>query len=201
MPLLPLVTGVLETALNALLAKNAEAKNKLPRLRGKVLALQLRELPAPLVFVFSNRIDVLAAWEDEADCRVRTGVLVLPELRDRSQVTRLIREQALDVQGDIQVLQHFVALMEALGWDPAELLAPYTGDLVAHGVSCLVQGTVAGVQRQHARNLAYLGEVVTEEWRLAPGALEVAYFADQVEELATQLTRLERRLQRLETSA
>lgn len=201
MPLLPLVTGVLETALNALLAKNAEAKNKLPRLRGKVLALQLRELPASLVFVFSNRIDVLAAWEDEADCRVRTGVLVLPELRDRSQVTRLIREQALDVQGDIQVLQHFVALMEALGWDPAELLAPYTGDLVAHGVSRLVQGTVAGVQRQHARNLAYLGEVVTEEWRLAPGALEVAYFADQVEELATQLTRLERRLQRLETSA
>ncbi|MGL5310289.1 MAG: hypothetical protein ACRDAL_06780, partial [Plesiomonas shigelloides] len=78
---------------------------------------------------------------------------------------------------------------------------PYTGDLVAHGVSRLVQGTVAGVQRQHARNLAYLGEVVTEEWRLAPGALEVAYFADQVEELATRLTRLERRLQRLETSA
>ena len=61
--------------------------------------------------------------------------------------------------------------------------------------------SVAGVQRQRARNLAYLGEVVAEVWRLAPGALEVAYFADQVEELATQLTRLERRLQRLETSA
>ncbi|MGL4978211.1 MAG: ubiquinone biosynthesis accessory factor UbiJ [Plesiomonas sp.] len=198
MPLLPLVTGVLETALNALISQNTDAKSALLRLKGRVLVLQLREFSAPLVLVFSDRVDILAAWEGEADCRIHTDLLTLSALRDRRQITRLIREQALDVQGDIQLLQPVQTLFEQLDLDPATLLAPYTGDIVAHGVSRVLRGTLQAVQQQHQRNEHYVAQVLTEEWRLAPGGLEVAYFADQVDALAVHLAGIEQRLARLE---
>ncbi|MGL5990893.1 MAG: ubiquinone biosynthesis accessory factor UbiJ [Plesiomonas sp.] len=198
MPLLPLVTGVLETALNALISQNTDAKSALLRLKGRVLVLQLREFSAPLVLVFSDQVDILAAWEGEADCRIHTDLLTLSALRDRRQITRLIREQALDVQGDIQLLQPVQTLFEQLDLDPATLLAPYTGDIVAHGVSRVLRGTLQAVQQQHQRNEHYVAQVLTEEWRLAPGGLEVAYFADQVDALAVQLAGIEQRLARLE---
>ncbi|MEN1494743.1 hypothetical protein AAIH17_36605, partial [Pseudomonas aeruginosa] len=41
----------------------------------------------------------------------------------------------LEVQGDIQVVQNFVALADLAEFDPAELLAPYTGEIAAEGIS------------------------------------------------------------------
>ena len=49
---------------------------------------------------------------------------VLPKLRDRQQMTALIRSGELEVEGDIQVVQNFVALSDQAEFDPAELLAP-----------------------------------------------------------------------------
>ena len=79
--------------------------------------------------------------EGEADCTVITYASVLPKLRDRQQLTTLIRSGELEVQGDIQVVQNFVALADLAELDPAELLAPYTGDIVAEGSakSCVVE--------------------------------------------------------------
>jgi ubiquinone biosynthesis protein UbiJ len=93
-----------------------------------------KEFSTPLVLVFSERqLDVLGAWEGEADCTVITRMSVLPKLRDRQQLTALIRSGELEVQGDMQVVQNFVALCDLAEFDPAELLAPYTGDIAAEG--------------------------------------------------------------------
>ncbi|VEI47346.1 Uncharacterized protein conserved in bacteria [Actinobacillus equuli] len=35
------------------------------------------------------------------------------------------------LNGDIQVLQHFTALLDELEKDPAELLSPFVGDVLA----------------------------------------------------------------------
>ena len=141
---------------------------------------------------------MLAAWEDEADCRVRTGVLVLPELRDRSQVTRLIREQALDVQGDIQVVQNFVALADLAEFDPAELLAPYTGDIAAEGISKAMRGGAKFLHHGIKRQQRYVAEAITEEWRMAPGPLEVAWFAEETAAVERAVDALTKRLEKLE---
>ena len=63
-----------------------------------------------------------------------TRLSVLPKLRNRQQLTALIRSGDLEVQGDLQVVQNMVSLCDTAEFDPAELLAPYTGDIVAEGV-------------------------------------------------------------------
>lgn len=199
MPLKPLVTGSIETAINTLLWREKALKPARQRLIGKVLRIELKEFSSPLVLVFSERqVDVLGAWEGEADCTVITRVSVLPQLRNRQQLTALIRNNDLEVQGDLQVVQNLVSLADLAEFDPAELLAPYTGDIAAEGVSKFLRGGAKFVQHGLARQQRYVAETLTEEWRLAPGALEIAWFAEETMAVERELAVLTKRLEKLE---
>lgn len=197
--LTPLLTAGIETALNALLYRDRALQTARMRLAGKVLAVTINELDTPLFLLFGERqVDVLGRWEDEADCRVATRLGVLPELRDRQQLAALIRSGDLNVDGDIQVIQQFVALIDLAEWDPAEMLAPYTGDVVAQGISITLRKGAAFLRGGLQRQQRYLAEALTEEWRLAPGALEVAWFNEEVDAVMRSTDVLDKRLEKLE---
>ena len=199
MPFKPLVTAGLETVLNTFLWRDRALKPARQRLLGKVLRVELQELSEPVVLVFSERqVDVLGAWEGEADCTVRTRLSVLPQLRNRQQLTALIRSGDLEVQGDLQVVQYTVTLCDLAEFDPAELLAPYTGDVVAEGFSKVFRGGARFLLRGAQRQQRYVAEAITEEWRLAPGPLELAWFAEETTAVERALAALEKRLETLE---
>ena len=199
MPFTPLVTAGLESVLNTFLWRDRGLKAARQRLLGKVLRVELKEFSAPLVLVFSEQqLDVLGEWEGEADCRVITRLAVLPKLRDRQQLTALIRSGDLEVQGDLQVVQNWVALMDLAEFDPAELLAPYIGDIVAEGISKLFRGGGKLLKKGFERNQHYLAEAITEEWRMAPGPLEVAWFAEETAAVERAVNALSARLDKLE---
>ena len=177
MPFTPLVTAGIETALNTFLWRDKALKPARQRLLGKVLRVQLQDFATPVVLVFSERqVDVLSAWEGEADCTVITRLSVLPKLRNRQQLTALIRSGDLEVQGDLQVVQNMVSLCDLAEFDPAELFL------------------LKGAERQQR----YVAEAITEEWRLAPGPLELAWFAEETTAIERALAALEKRLETLE---
>lgn len=199
MPITPLITAGIEGALNAFLYQDRALKSARQRLQGKVLRIALREFSTPLVLVFSEQqVDVLGQWEGETDCSVTTRLSVLPELRNRQQLTALIRRGDLEVEGDIQVVQNLVSLMDLAEFDPAELLAPYIGDIAAEGLGKIFRTGARIVKKGVERNQRYLAEAVTEEWRMAPGPLEVAWFAEETDALARSLDALIGRLEMLE---
>ena len=199
MPFKPLVTAGLEPVLNTFLWRDRALKPARQRLLGKVLRVELQELSEPVVLVFSERqVDVLGAWEGEADCTVRTRLSVLPQLRNRQQLTALIRSGDLEVQGALQVVQNTVTLCDLAEFDPAELLAPYTGDVVAEGFSKVFRGGARFLLRGAQRQQRYVAEAITEEWRLAPGPLELAWFAEETTAVERALAALEKRLETLE---
>jgi len=199
MPFKPMVAAGIERALNTFLYRESALISARQRLYGKVLRVVLQEFSSPFVLVFSEQqIDVLSEWEGEADCSVITQLRVLPKLRDRQQLTALIRSGELEVQGDIQVVQNLVALADLAEFDPAEVLAPWTGDIAAEGISKFLRRGARilrhGVQRQQR----YVAEVLTEEWRVAPGALEVAWFAEETAAVERATEALAQRLDKLE---
>lgn len=195
----PLLTAGLETALNHILYRDRGLKAARQRLIGRSLALELAGLPQPLILLFSEQqLDVISAWDDRADCTVRTRISTLRKLRDRQQLTALIRSGELEVEGDLQVVQHFSALIDLAELDPAEYLAPWIGDVPAHGVGQLLKQAGRFIREDSSRKQRYLAETVTEEWRLAPGALEGAWFEDEVAAAAQALVALEARLNALE---
>ncbi|EOV9018736.1 SCP2 domain-containing protein [Cronobacter muytjensii] len=199
MPFTPLMMAGIEGALNTFLYRESALKAPRQRLQGKVLRVTLEELSTPLVLVFSERqLDVLSKWEGEADCTVITRLAVLPKLQDRQQLTALIRSGELEVQGDLQVVQNFVALMDMAEFDPAGLLAPWVGDIAAEGIGRVMRRGGQLLQKSFTRNQQYLAEAITEEWRVAPGALEVAWFAEEISAIERSLEGLTKRLDKLE---
>ena len=162
MPFKPLVTAGIESLLNTFLYRSPALKTARSRLLGKVLRVEVKGFSTSLILVFSERqVDVLGEWAGDADCTVIAYASVLPKLRDRQQLTALIRSGELEVQGDIQVVQNFVALADLAEFDPAELLVPYTGDI-------------------------------------APGPLEVAWFAEETAAVERAVDALTKRLEKLE---
>lgn len=199
MPFTPLMTAGIESVLNTFLWRDRGLKAARQRLMGKVLRVELKEFSSPLVLVFSEQqIDVLGQWEGDADCVVKTALSTLPKLRDRQQLTALIRSGELEVEGDLQVVQNWVALMDLAEFDPAELLAPYIGDIAAEGIGKVIRGGSKLLKKGFTRNQQYLSEAITEEWKMAPGSLEVAWFAEETAAVERNVDALAARLDKLE---
>lgn len=199
MPLMSLITAGTEQVFNTLLWRDKALKPARQRLQGKVLRVVLQEFSTPLVLVFSEQqMDVLGQWDAEADCTVITRRAVLPVLRDRQKLTRLIRQNDLEVKGDIQVVQNLVSLLDMAELDPAELLAPWMGDVAAEGIGRFLREGGQFLKNRLARQQRYIADTLTEEWRMAPGPLEVAWFSEETQALETAATALLRRLEKLE---
>lgn len=199
MTLTPLLTASLETALNQILYRDRGLKAARQRLSGKSLAIVLAELKQPVTFIFSDRqVDVIGDWADKPDCTVKTRLSTLPKLRDRQQLTALIRSGELEVEGDLQLVQQFSALMDLAELDPAEYLAPWIGDIAAQGISQFARRGFQAVRRDVQRKQSYLAQTLTEEWRVAPGGLELAWFSEEVDALSASLEALEARLSKRE---
>ncbi len=199
MPFKPLISAGVENLLNTFLYRSPALKTARQRLNGKVLRVVVKEFSTPLVLVFSERqLDVLGEWEGEADCSVITHMRVLPKLRDRQQLTALIRSGELEVEGDLQVVQNFVSLADLAEFDPAELLAPYTGDIAAEGISNVLRGGLSFLSKGVKRQQRYVADVLTEEWRMAPGPLEMAWFAEETAAVDRTIDALAKRIEKLE---
>jgi ubiquinone biosynthesis protein UbiJ len=197
MPFDPLVTAVIETSLNTLVNDDPDLVRRLSRLKGQIIQVNLKELNKTLTFVFSQQIDVLADYEGQPDCCLSLNLSVLPELREQSNITKLIKQDKLILEGDIQLAQKFAQLMTDCKPDLEEWLSRVTGDVVAH---TLVQGVknVGGfVASQANKHQNHFAQVLTEEWKIAPAPLEVAHFCDQVDDVKSAAARLEAKLNAL----
>ncbi|MBE3652102.1 hypothetical protein BOO91_08360 [Vibrio navarrensis] len=197
MPFAPLITAAIETTLNVLFNDNPDLQRRLLRLKGQVIQIHLKELNQTLTFVFSQQIDVLADYEGQPDCYLSLNLSVLPQLREQANITRLIKQDQLVLDGDIQLAQKFAQLMTDAKPDVEEWLSRVTGDVVAHSAVQGARNVGEFLRAQAKKHQNHLGQVLTEEWRVAPGPLEVAHFCDQVDDLQSATAQLEARLTRL----
>ncbi|NOH84842.1 SCP2 domain-containing protein [Vibrio sp. 03-59-1] len=197
MPFDPLVTAVIETSLNTLVNDDPNLVRRLSRLKGQVIQVHLKELNKSLTFVFSQQIDVLADYEAKPDCYLSLNLSVLPELREQANITKLIKQDKLILEGDIQLAQKFAQLMTDCKPDLEEWLSRVTGDVVAHTVVQGAKNVGSFLYQQAEKQQSNFAQILTEEWKIAPAPLEIAYFCDQVDELKSSVSRLESKLNAL----
>lgn len=197
MPFESLVTAAIETTLNTLIQDDPELVRRLSRLKGQVIQVHLKEFNKTLTFIFSQQIDVLAAYEGESNCYLSLNVSILPELREQANITQLIKQDKLVLEGDIQLAQKFAQLITDCKPDVDEWLSRLTGDVLAHALVQGVKDIGQALQSQRSKHQNHLSQVLTEEWRLLPSSLEVAYFCDQVDDLNSQAARIEAKIQHL----
>ncbi len=198
MPLDNLVCGLLETGVNQLHQLDSSASQKRKALNGTIIGVSLKEINKPIYFVISHQqIDLLSKYEGQADCFIRLNIMALIELQDSHQLTSLIKSGQLEVDGDIKVVQQFAQLLTEMDIDWEEHLANKIGDLLAHKLVYHTKQCKQHFIKQGRKAQKQLAEIITEELRIAPGPLEVAYFCDQVSDVEKQLERLEKKISTL----
>ena len=190
-----LAIGGVETAFNALLQRSPHTAPILRKLSGKCLQIQLTQPNLTLFVIFSERrTDWLSHYEGDADCQVQLQASALPKLADKSRLTELINNQTLILHGDLQVLQQFTNLLDELEKDPAELLSPFVGDVVAQAGTDFAKSLLGKLKKQFQQDSAHLVENLMVERPVLVHRLEVAHFCDQVQELEQQAVEFEQKI-------
>lgn len=190
--------GGIETVFNNVLARSTHLAPILRKLAGKILHIQLTQPDLQFFILFSdNRTDWLSTYESEADCTVCLDATALPKLADKSKLAELINNKTLVLNGDIQVLQHFSALLDELEKDPAEWLSHFIGDVPAQLSTDFAKGILGKFQQQFAQNSRNLVDNLTTERPVLVHRLQLAHFCDQVSELEQQAVRLEQKFAKL----
>lgn len=197
MPLANLLCGLLETGVNKLHALDGDTLSKRKQLNGTIVGVSLKEASFPLYFVISDqKIDILHKFEGKTDCHIRVSMSALSKIQDNNQLTSLIKTGQLEVEGDIQLVQRFSQLLTEIDIDWEEHLSQKVGDVIAHTFCYHAKKLTQGAKSQFNNIEQQAALYVTEEIKLAPSALEVAYFCDQVTLLDEQIARLEQQIEK-----
>ena len=193
-----LLNGSLETALNELIRRTEQCDPYLRKLNDKVLAVHFQRLDLQLYFIFSaQRIDLLHQYEGVSDCAVDVAPGLLLKFQKKNELSQYINDKSIILNGDLQVLQDFVALIEFLEKDPAELLSYYIGDVAAYSAVDFGRKLMDSFKFKATQSQRYWGERLTEEYELIAPSLAIADFCDQVKTLEKQTALLERKIKNL----
>jgi ubiquinone biosynthesis accessory factor UbiJ len=107
----------------------------------------------------------------------------------------------VEVEGDAALAAALTRILGALSWDVEEDLSRVVGDVAAHRIG-LAGRALLDWQAALAANVARsVGEYLTEERAVVPGREALHVFAAAVDELRDDTQRLEKRIQRLASTA
>ena len=199
MPFAQLVTSGIELAMNQLLKLDDNSQQRLKKLSGKSLQVTIKELPWPLLFSFSEQIDIRAVItpdddlepaDEPVDCLIELNLETLPKLKDSSQLTKLIQQKQLNLIGDIYVAQTFSAMLKDLDIDWEEQLSGFTGDVVAHQTFTGMRTLFDTAKAQIEHGAVTLGEHLTQSDSIAVKPIEMLEFSRDVSDLRSATERL-----------
>lgn len=119
---------ILERVLNHLITNG---KVDISVLNGKTIGFSLQDLPLDMYFVCTNsRIFVLPAADKPTDVDVKLKSMVFISLLQGEDLTGLLRQDKINIHGDVKTAQLLVDLLKKVDISPEEMLSKYTGDII-----------------------------------------------------------------------
>jgi ubiquinone biosynthesis protein UbiJ len=213
-----LVTSAIEFAINKVLSFDEGSDVLLQPLIGKQCEIKLHELAFPLVFNFHVKgVEVTsivndgnentiaqasqASSQNKNRCAIRLSVFIINELKDTSNITRLIREHKLDFDGNLQIAQNMSALFNGLHIDIEEILSKHVGDIAAHNAMQSADSISQFIKRNHKTAMQALSRVILDDKPIGVRPIMVENYIQEVSEVRDAAARLEARLAILEKQA
>lgn len=201
LPLLPqLLCAAAEATVAGIINLDPNAKQGLAKLQGKQLSFTLREMSLTLVITATADGLLFNQHNEATDCAISTDLASLNQLRDSSQLTRLIKADALQIDGDIQVAQQFSRFFEQLDPDWGQALSIYIGDAAAHRVGRILQQLQHYITEQSRQLQQLTTELAQDELQLSPTSIELALFNQHVSDITARVALLQQQLNKYRES-
>lgn len=194
------LASALEIAINKALTLST-ANISLGKLTQKTLTVELTELGFPLSFTVcqvTNKPKIMVtALTEHSDCFINTSIKTLKELKAEQQITELIKQEKLDLTGDIKVAQQFASVAENLDIDWQSELANHIGDIPTHKLMQLGKRISSAAQFTAKQIKADASEYLVHEKRLVVTRSQINQFNQQVSEVSNDVDALEQRISQL----
>ncbi|GIU46847.1 ubiquinone biosynthesis accessory factor UbiJ [Shewanella algidipiscicola] len=194
-----LLSAAIETALQQAVKQSPQAYAKQHTLHGKVLCIQLTQLSWPIYLLFAKEIQVFSQYDDEITTQVEVDITTLYRLTEGANLTELIKQDKLKLEGDLNLLQSFSHFMQQVEFDFAEPLSKWIGDAPTHMLQQGAKQLRQGLADIFNKSRDHVGQLVVEEYRLSPHKIEFIHFSDRIDELKNDTDVLNQRIERLIT--
>lgn len=197
-----LLHATLETVLNRFIALDPMAKERLSKLDGKVIGIEIKGLSHTLFLIpAAHRLMVVGSHEGQPDCHISGTPLALIKMINREKNSEQLFTGEVEVSGNTELAHRFGVILADMDVDWEEQLSHVTGDAVAHGVGNLLRD-LSGWGRNTANNLGLdIGEYLQQEIQILPPRVEIEQFLGQVDVLRDDVERMEARIHRLENAS
>ena len=188
-----------EASVNKLLLLNPEVIDRLTRLDGKVIAIQLSSPAVALSIQPSSQglqIDMLC--REDADVTLSGSAADFLRLLSSQESSDAMFGKSISVTGDSALATRFSQIMidAALDWEA--ILAQLIGDLPAHELARYLRWKAEFYLNTGNSLMMNLEEYLKEEVQLLPSQPEVSQFSNQVAELRQETDRIAARIERLQ---
>ena len=188
-----------EIALNRYLRLESSVLEECAQLSGRVIEIEITTTAMSLAVEFTpGGVRVMPESPQTPDVRISGGATALLAAMKKNDAESASLPANLDVQGDVELLMRFQAMIERVGFDPEEWLAPMLGGPAAHRiVGGLKQ--MFGWGRDNSRRMAdHTAEYLREESYDLARSRDVESWINEVEQARDSVERLDARLRRLE---
>lgn len=194
-----LICAAVEVALNRLLRLEPEVLEDFGRLEGKVLALTVDGLEWDFfIECIPSGVRVLSHFERRADVHLHGGAIGYTQLARQLKTGTTALPPGVHIEGDAELLHRFTQLLARIGFEPAELIARFTGEGAAQRLVGGLQSFFGWGQRSAKTMTLNTAEYLREETYDLARKSDAEYWSSEVETLRDDVARLEARLKRLE---
>lgn len=196
------ICATVEVALNRTLRLEPEVLGDFAKLDGKVLALTVDGLEWDFfIECIPSGVRVLPSFERRADVHLHGGAIGYAQLARQFKSGDTHLPPGVSIDGDAELLHRFTRLLARIGFEPAELIARFTGDGAAQRLVGGLQ-SLFGWGSQSAKTMTQnASEYLREETYDLARKADAEEWGASVETLRDDVARLEARLKRLEKSA
>lgn len=157
--------------------------NLFTQLRARTIAIKCSDLSKAWYISFEEKIHVLDATASPIDVTITSTI---------SGFTRYALQQdhsAIHIAGNMHVAQLLQQIFDSLDIDWEEIIAQYTGDVVAHkGMQIL--NNIKSLEIE-----AMIQEYLQEEIKLLPTKYEISEFLTEVDQIRNRAERLKCRVE------
>ena len=183
-----------EVVTNKALALNSNGEEQLNALEQKTLAIKLAELGFILCLSVNDGKVLVTKLSERADCTITTSLKTLKTLQKEQQITELIKQDKLDLEGDIKVAQHFAHLAENIDIDWQSELAKHIGDVATYKLTQLGHKVKGKLDFAAEQIQADASEYLVHEQGLAITQSQISHFSQAVTAVKQQTAHVENRI-------
>lgn len=191
----------MEVAINRYLALDDAALDGLEALHGRSLAFRIDPPDWLLVIdIIGRRVRVAGTADTKPEALVSGAPSVFLRLFGEQLTRGNALPTGLRLEGDPELLQRFQGLLMQVGFDPAEILEPWFGDIAAQrladtaaGVFGWMRGAFDSLSQQTADYLQYESRDLVDKHQVEAFIDEVDALRDRAARAAARVDRLERR--------